>query len=619
VAPTLSVAVVAITAAAAGKLGIAWSVPLLLITALIVPVLVYVVALLLRRRFTVVREGDPRPVTAAAFLGLVPAILIGVVTAVRGMGGPGQIAQAYDAVFHYNAIAYILDNHNASALSLASLGLPGVPTGFYPAAWHDVASQVVLATGASIPEVANLLTIVIALVVWPLSCVLLVRQVVGRSVAAMAITGVFSIGFTAFPWGLMAFGVLWPNILGLAMVPAGVAVALSLAGLAKDDAIGKGRAWLLLPVVLIAGGFAHPNSLFSLVAIVVFPLFTGIGRWALRMRAEGRTKRGLAGFGAAVVVFLGAWLFVATSPAFKTVREYYWPPIESSSKAFGEAILGATNGRPTLWVLSAVVIVGVVFIWKIRDQRWLIGAFTASIFLFILTASINTPNTRIFTGYWYNDSFRTAALLPITAVPLAVLGIMHLTQRLREWLNEGDRAWLGRFGASTTGLALVLTLLAAIGAKGMYVKVHSFALSEIYTAQDNSTTHNLVDARERAFFEKIRNEIPQDAVVANNPWDGSALIWALIDRKPLFPHLDMSSSAVQLYLAKHLTDVANDPKVCQDAKALNVDYLLVTDLYFWPAYPKTKEYPGFADPGTKPGFELVDSDRELKLYKITAC
>ena len=619
IAPTLSVAIVTTIAVIAGMVGIPWSVPLVLIGSLLVGALSGGGAFLLRRRFEVVRPADPRPVTLAAALGMLPAVALGAITVAWGMGNPDALSQTYDAVFHYSAVAFILDSGNASTLTLAAIGSQSVPSGFYPGAWHDFTSLAVLSTGTTIPVAANLVTAVAATVVWPLGCLVLVRQLVGRSVAAMAITATISIGFTAFPWGLMDFGVLWPNTLGLSLVPAGVAVAVSLSGLAKDDAIGRGRAWLLVPFVLIAGGFAHPNSLFSLVAIVLFPLFTGIGRWALRMRAEGRTRRGLLGLGIAVVVFLAGWRFVATTPALAVVRTFYWPPFESSSRALGEVLLGATNGRPSLWVLSLAVFVGVVLIWRERDQRWLIGAFAATGFMFVLTAAVNSPATQAITGYWYNDSFRVAAILPVVTVPLAVLGILAVAQRLQDRLGAVERLRQGWLGRSTVGLTLLVALLVVIGSKGLYLRTHVGTVGFNYVAQKESTTGNLVDSRERVFFAKVGKSVPEGTLVANNPWDGSALIWALGDRKPLFSHLATLWSDEQKYLAKHLVDAGTDAKVCEAAKRLKVGYLVIGNQHFWPGDARIADYPGITDPGAKPGFQLVESDRELKLYKITAC
>jgi len=52
----------------------------------------------------------------------------------------------------------------------------------------------------------------------------------------------------------------------------------------------------------------------------------------------------------------------------------------------------------------------------------------------------------------------------------------------------------------------------------------------------------LVGPSSQAFLVRIKDGISEHAVVANNPWDGSALLWALADRKPLFPHLDAAHS-----------------------------------------------------------------------------
>jgi hypothetical protein len=619
VAPALSVAIIAVTAVLAGKLGLNWSVPLVLITTVLGALVTGGGAWLLRRRFTVVREADPRPLVVAAFAGLVPAIALGGVAVVLGMGSPDSLSQTFDAVFHYNAVAYILDSHQASSLTLTTLGTPGMPPGFYPGAWHDLTSLVVLATGTSIPVAANLVTAVLAIVVWPLSCVLLVRQVAGRSVPAMAITGLISLGFTAFPWVLMDFGVLWPNLLGLSLIPIGVSVAVSLAGLATDDVIGKGRAWLLLPFVVIGGGLAHPNSLFTLVVISLFPLFTGIGRWALRMRAEGRTARGLSWFAVAVIVFVGAWRFASTTPALATVRRFYWAPFENGFEAVGHALSGAMGGRPALWAISAAVIVGIVLLWRLRDQRWLIGAFGGSVVLYVLTASLNTPGTQRFTGYWYNDPNRLSAAIPITTVPLAVLGIVYLSKLLRDKLAERERPLLGRFGASRLWVTLAVTLLVAIAGQGMYVNVHIQEIQYAYADRADSTTSNLVDGHERAFYDRIKKDLPVNAVVAGNPWDGSALLWSLIGRKPLFPYMDLPKTPPQDYLAEHLVDAVSDPTVCLDARKLGVDYLIIGDQRFWLTDTRRQDYPGIVDPAGRPGFQLVDSDGDLKLYKITAC
>src|SRR5690606_23851609 len=81
------------------------------------------------------------------------AMLLGGVlmarTVIRALGAPDALSQTFDNIFHQNAVRYILDGASPSSLDLLSLtATPGDPT-FYPAAWHDTVSLVLLSIGGS--------------------------------------------------------------------------------------------------------------------------------------------------------------------------------------------------------------------------------------------------------------------------------------------------------------------------------------------------------------------------------------------------------------------------------------------------------------------------------------
>ncbi len=631
IAPVVSVGLVATLAVVAAKLGLRWSVPLVLVVCLLVAVITAGVGFALRHRAPA-RTADPRSVTLTAFLGLLPALALGAVIMVLGLHHPDELSQTYDAVFHYNAVALILDTRNGSSLTMGTLGTPGIPGVFYPAAWHDLTSLVVLSTGSSIPLAANMFSAAAVLVVWPLSCLLLARQIFGPSRIALALTGLVSIGFTAFPWGLLGFGILWPNLLAMSIAPAGLAVVISITGLAPTDPIGRGRAWLLLPVVLLAGGFAQPNVLFSLAVLSLFPIAVALGRRAIALHRNGTLWRGIAEIVLAVVVALAGWWFVATTPALASVRTMYWPSFETPAQAVGQVVANAasgptfTNGFAALWVLSALVLIGLVLCrWQVT-LRWVVAGYAVSAFLYVVTAAINRPDTQKFTGYWYNDAYRLAAMLPITTVPLAVAGIIFLAGKLGVLLDRSDRVPRARRPVRT-GLATVIVLiLVLIGTKGLYLRDHVAQLT--FRRTDTLTGYNpegwLVNPAEQAFYARIKQDIPAGSVVADNPWDGSALLWALADRRTLFAHLGINTSPAQDLLAAHLDDLGTDPAVCPAVRQLHVGYLLIGNGRFWVSGPdvdaRVHAYPGFADPGPNPGFQLVDSaGPDLRLYRVTGC
>lgn len=637
-APVITVAFVAVLGVAAGTAGVGWSVPLVLVATVITAGVIAGGSWLLRHRLRAA-PADPREVRLAALAGLGSAVVLGGLTVVLGLHKPDQVSQTFDAVFHYNAVAWILDSRNASSLTMNGLGTVDLPGGFYPAAWHDLTSLLVLATGSTILLSTNMLSAVAAIVVWPLSCLLLARQVFGPARAALAVTGVLSIAFTAFPWGLLGFGVLWPNLLAMTLAPAGMAVVLSLCGLATDDAIGRGRAWLLLPVVAAAETLAQTNVVFSLAVLSLFPVGVALTRRSRRLAGSGQTARAALEPAAAVLLAGLGWWFSATSPALAAVRTQYWPPFESPAQAVGQVLLNATQGPvrtpgfTALWALSIVVVIGIVLCAKRSEHRWLIAGYAISAALYVLSAAINRPDTQKFTGYWYNDAYRLGAMLPIVCVPLAVAGTVHLARRAHGFLlghreSPGDSPGAGRrrigalpaFRSAAVPVVLVVLLLGLL-TKGLYLGDRVQTLT--YRRTDALTGVNgegwLLDPRARAFFTKIATEIPPGAVVADNPWDGSALLWAVADRKTLFPHVAMISTPEQLYLAAHLIDVGSDPRVCGIARHLHVGYLLIGDGTFWADDGRRREYLGFADPVARPGFQLVDADGPLKLFRLTAC
>lgn len=616
VAPVGSIGSIAVAAVVAGSLGVPWSPAIAIVPAVVFAGTALVVAGVgrSRRGHRAVHVGDLRLTAAGASVGMVGAAVIGVVTAMRGIGRPDAISQTYDAVFHYNAVAEILATGNASSLAVGTLVNPSAATAFYPAAWHDLVSLVVLTAGASLPLASNIVAIVVAAVVWPLSCVVLARQIFGRSAAAALVTPVVAVGLIAFPWALMSFGVLWPNLVGLALVPACLAAVVALCDVATDVAMSRPQALVLVSLSVVVLGLAHPNALFSAALLTAAPLL-----WWLvaRVRLLVHTRRwwlGVATVGLAAAAAAGSLYTVVVSPIFAGVRSYDWPAYQSPAQAAGEIVLNATNHQDAAWAVSLVIVVGLVAAVRDRITSWLVPAHLSAAALFILASSMETPVAAAFTGVWYNDPYRLAAIIPITAVPLAVCGLLAAGRWAADGLGTASEA--PRRLLSADVLAVVATSLLVLLSSGMYVRDHATFLAEAYP---RPTVSDIVTPAQLDFFAQVAGEIPPDAVVAQNPWNGSPLLWATTGRDVLFPHMDGSWTPDQLYLANNLDEVATDPEVCAAANRLQVDFLFVNDRRFWPHDPRTELYPGLDRP-TGPGFERVASDGHGNvLYRITAC
>jgi hypothetical protein len=612
VAPIVVVGVAAVTAVVTSALGIDWSpVLLLLVLAGLAAVLAGVVVPL-RHRLPRPAPADPWSVLAGAAAGLLAALLLGAATVARAISSPEELIETSDSPFHYNAVVHILNSGHASSFGIDTLGSPGLSEGFYPAAWHGLAAQLVMITGISVPAAANILSVTIALVVWPLGCVLLARQVLGPSRLALGLAGFLSVGFGAFPWELLGWGVLWPNLLGLALLPSAMAAVLAAVGMATDDVIGRGRAWLLAPVLLVAIGLAHPNAVMSLGAIALPPAAIALGRVALRRYRAGDRKVAALLAAPFVLAAPAYWLVVVESGLFDGTMGAANPPFESPSHAIGEVLTGATNGWGAGWVVSGLVLVGAVSALLQRNRRWLVLSHLVACGLFVLAAGVHGDTRRLFTGFWYTDSHRLAAIVPITGVPLAVLGLLAVVGLLRGRIAAlGDRlpAAVGQRRAVLAVPAVVAGVLLIAG--GLHSTDHRDRVLVAYPKADE-----LVDPEEYALFSRIDEHVEPDAVVAAMPLNGSPIAMTLSHRQVLFPQLNGGKiTHDQLYLAKHLVDARAGSKVCRIADELDVRYLLTNDRP-WGTVWDGLTYP---EESRASGFELLDRGGTFELYRVTAC
>ncbi|MEJ8278746.1 DUF6541 family protein [Pseudonocardia spirodelae] len=648
-APMLSVGVIAGSAVGASLLGRPWdgTVPAVA-AAVFALVVVGARRLVLRRALlprpsllrarataataTLLRGGPDRRWTgAAALVGLAAAGALGFRAAIRGMDRPDALSQTFDANFHYNAVARILATHDASSLTVG--GLVNSP-GFYPAAWHGVVSLVVPLTPGpgEIVVASNVVALVTTLLVWPLSVLFLTRTLVGRSAGAALAAPVLALGFVAFPWTLVTYGALWPNLLGVALVPAALAATALAArpGAGPDPASparpgpgspGRVARWFPAAAAVVALGFAHPNALFGAVVVAAPPILWGLAgavRRGLRAGPLG-ALRALTAVPVVLAALGGVGWFMFVSPALDGIRGYYWEPEVTTGEAVWNAVLHSPDGNAPAWSVAVLTVAGAV--WALRRVRtsWLVPAHLLVCALYVVGAS---TWSSVWTGVWYNDAPRIAALVPVTAAPLAALGLVALCSLARR------AACLVRDGLTRAapGVAVLprprAALLVATGviavvvtSGGLYQRAHIEALASIYQTPEEV----LVGPEQARFLREAGELLPSDAVVAQNPWAGTAMLWPLTDRQVLFPHLTGVWSPDQQIIAERLRDASNDPAVCAAVAETGVGYVLTAPPTFWQPDPLSEQWPGLDDLADADGFELLADDGENALWRITAC
>jgi hypothetical protein len=627
VAPLLTVSLVAATAIVAPYLGVRWS-PLPVIGAtLLTAGLLFGVRLLQSRGGRALtpdggswRPTRPKRAHVIAAVGFVAGAASIGFQLLRAFGRPENISQTFDNVFHLNAVRYIIDSGNASSMTLSSMTSGDGPPYFYPAAWHGLASLLVEITGADISVAVNVLNICIAAAVWTAGCMFLTRNVVGPNAYAVGAAGVLAAGFGAFPLMLLDFGVLYPNFLSVSMLPAALAcvsVFFRTSEIAGTPALAR---YVLAPFAAVGVAISHPNGLMSLLALSIpILLVSYLGFCLSRYRAAKTLRASLlmgGGLLALFAVLAVMWKFIRPPAAAAT-----WMPFQTPGQAVGEILTNSVMLRPPAFAVSILAAAGIVVLFRRHKNIWLLGSFLITAALFVVVSSGPNGSLRnILTGVWYNDSYRLAALLPVTAVPLAAAGAAWLVSKLQSnWVAW--RATAKKMPAAIKNsrwivpAVLPLTLLAVI-----LVSQTVPLASSIQSARKNySTTPDsaLVSSDEMALIDEVDHYVPANATIAVNPWTGGAMAFAIADRNTTSKHTLTTYTASTELLNDKLREASTDPAVCRAARSAGVRYVL--DFGTREVHGGNHGFKGLQIPDSTPGFELLAQVGEAKLFELTAC
>ncbi|KTR93587.1 hypothetical protein NS220_12040 [Microbacterium testaceum] len=599
-APAISVTLAAAASTIAHFVGLRWNLlPLALLTLVVVGI-----GLLLRRG----TGADPAPTgprtVLTAGLALVATAAITTVMFARAFGSPDNIAQRFDNIVHLNAIALAVHNGDASGFQIGATS----DIGFYPNGWHAITTLVVELTGASIPVAVNGANLAFVSVLWPASIMALVGALFAQRRTAYITAAALSAGFGAFPALFFNWGVLYPNLVGYAMVPA----ALSTVVTALDD---RGRPALtraLLLVALLAGGvfLGHPNAFLALLA---FAAASVIG--ILSVRAfEARTRASVIGVGVAVVGF-GLVMAVVWS-IFRTGAEHSgWAPWQNLAQSAGEGLLASPRGfTPTI---VAVVLLAAGAVAVARRPRWIpvLAVFGVAVVLFMVVSGlrIDSPVRQALTNPWYNDANRLAALLPLAAIPVATLGALAIVDVARGWATRWSFPRWARRTASAVAILVVFSVVL-----GPNVRI---ALSQVHEAYAYTDDALILSGDEHALLERLDDETPDDALIIGSPRTGTSLALALADREVTQRHVFGSPSPELLFLNTHLRDIDTDPAVCSTVDRLGIDYVLDFGRRDVIDDPNgATAYDGIQDLVPSAHLVLVDSQGpEARLFRIEGC
>jgi hypothetical protein len=550
------------------------------------------------------------------------------------IGQFSSFSQTYDAVFHLNAVAFVLDTGDASSFNLYGITHAYGDIDFYPAAWHALVALTSQLSGASIAVSTNASWIAVAGMIWVpgimLTTSLLSKE--RRESLFLAVTaGLLASCFAAFPFVLLSWGTLYPTGLAYALIPLGLSIAVAVLIRREDESTtlpNSHRVVMYSSVALwfIGTAFSHPRSFFSaavlLVPIVAIALIRPIrSAWDDPKRRRRLIVISVSSIVAVAAAGSAAWAFVyvhygvASRPIADrlgggpaTATHSVWESI--SHVIFQSPISSATDTvlAPSI-VLGLTVLIGAIVAFRSKSTMWLPIGFVIVAVLYVLAAGSNSDFAKIATGIWYKDKYRLYSLIAIVGVPLASFAIFTLWHELR----KRQRA------VALPVAAVVTTLVVASSWFGPTLREKSMEIGDVF-AVTQEKKGRLVDTDQLTLILRLQDDVPEGELIVGNPWNGSPLSWAIGGREALFPHLTGVWSADASIIANKLDYALTDPAVCEAVNRLGVKYVLDDTDFLWGGPPEADYYFGISRAASNSNV-LTEVDREgsSALYVITAC
>jgi hypothetical protein len=620
VAPSLGTTLVAGAAVLAPFLNLPWQPWLLLAGTAAGALLAYLVGVAVRPRGrvpTAYLARDPERSSWFAGAGVGLGVLLVLVAVLPGIGRPDEMVQSTDAVAHLNRIRRFLETDVFS-----SLGSPGHPA--YPSAFHDIAASLaqvvpVLSDGRGIVVAANLTAVTAAAVIWPLGMVALVRITLGRSAVLLVGAGLVSAAFPAFPFILMGWGVLWPNLLGTALLPGVLGPALVAVGCVAPVPGLPRRLAVVATFGAVPGlALAHPNALVSLVLFVVLAVGT---RFALEWRRVGGDdgRRSLLKLGVLVlVVALGLLVVPQVSQQVADTASYDWGAHEPLGATLRDSVLHGLQVGPLPWGLLVVMAIGLAVCARRVRLRWVVVTWLGCVLLFVIAATGRPGWGSLLTGYWYNDKVRIGALTTVPAALMVVVGTHTVARWLSRFLDAfsppmTDRQRRPWALALTSGGGALLLVLVVTG--GLSYHQTGDIVSRYYHPDEPYQV--LLTDGDDAALGQLAPLIPPDAVTADVPANGSAFLYAFHDRPVVFESLLLDPDPDHALIGEHLREAATRTDVCDALRRDGVTYAITGPERYWlNLYQRTG---GIAKLEEAPGFQQVGAAGRYKLFRIQAC
>lgn len=568
----------------------------------------------------------------------VAAVICGIFF-VLPLDGPDSFVQYADNTAHLGRIKAMAADGSFSILhtgvypsSMSSVAQPlNIKAGFYPAALPLLASLSVNLFGVSAALAENVVLFVFMAFVLP-SGSYLMHVALFKDNRKAVLFGAFStMMFAAFPFGLLLYGPLYPNMASMCCAPHVAFAFISIWSKCRPFCQRFAFA-LIFFLSSVALASLQPNTVFLLIVFLTPFCCHALYQHFSSPKKKGepiQNKRGLlaallfAGFAIAV------WVICFKLPAFQSVVTFRWEKLYSPDYGVWNLLsLGLRRDLPQYIVAFLVLSGAVIALFDVR-YRWMTFSYGIMGLIYVVGVTSEGPLKQLLAGFWYTDPYRTAASVALFAMPLTSLTLATVVRvvwsRLPQRIQSHHTVETAACLAAGFTVVVANILMPNYGySQGAFAEVY-FELSNLNVKNENK----LITPEEDTFLKEVA-AVAGDDLVINNPFDGSVFAYSVYDINVYYKsflsikHENDNSRAIR----RGIDEYPDSQRVKDAVEDIAAHYILImdtsnylpfTDEELWSPYilyPYTKWEAFERIDAVDQGFEVALDDGTNKLLKI---
>ncbi len=550
------------------------------------------------------------------------------------LDGPDCYFQAWDNQTHLRKIRAFVETGDYSSFNSQTYGNPQIApqqikNGFYPSAWHLLASMLVSLLNIPVTTAANAINILCVGLLLPLSLFLCLRELGIVGPKALALCAVVCIGVPIYPWDLISYGPLYPNLLGFCLLPGEMALLLNLVNTIEKKSpleIIKNAFLLLLGMTSLA--LAHTNTVFSLGLILAPYIIDKVGQLIKKRQQNLPVSICLA---IPLLIILTIWIIINRLPFMSNVVNCHWQSFTSVPQAFFSALFLGTTTHPVQLLVPALVFVGIYF--EIKERNYCLAiTYILLVLFYTIDAGTDLTIKPFLTGFWYNDYHRISAMAGLISILFACKAINRIIQKLTEtYFDQKPFKHAVVTGIAAAGMVLIVFYPSIpLPQKQELPTAFGYQIKEMrYQFDKQLIYYDIFSPLEEDFCKTTLPQFNTDnSIVINNPDDGSLFAYSAYGLnmyyRSWYPPSSTTETKESNIIRHHLNEIADNSTVREAVEKIGAKYVLQLDhgdqtqeYRIQYNYDNAEEWCGIdLINESTPGFTLVAANDDIRLYRI---